>query len=93
VAKSFSPVMGRTTKTIASGQSLAAIWRHGHKPMQLYPSGAPRRWLAHRSAGNYDPDTIARRGRRTAVTLPDGTAVQPRVWGSEAVQFMALNAR
>ena len=29
------------------------------------------------------PIRITRRGRRKAVTLPDGTALQPRAWGNE----------
>ncbi len=39
------------------------------------------------------PIKITRRGRRKAVTLPDGTASQPRVWDSEPTPIQLALAR
>ena len=39
------------------------------------------------------PIKITRRGRRKAVTLPDGTALQPRAWDSEPTPLQLALAR
>ena len=39
------------------------------------------------------PIKITRRGRRKAVTLPDGTALQPRKWDSEPTPIQLALAR
>ena len=39
------------------------------------------------------PIRIIRRGRRKAVTLPDGTAVQPRAWDNQPTQMQLALVR
>jgi hypothetical protein len=39
------------------------------------------------------PIKITRRGRRKAVTLPDGTALQPRAWDNELTQMQQALVR
>ena len=39
------------------------------------------------------PIKIIRRGRRKAVTLPDGTAVQPRAWDNQPTQMQLALVR
>lgn len=39
------------------------------------------------------PIKITRRGKRKVVTLPDGSAIQPRVWGNEPTPIQLALAR